>query len=62
MAYDLKSETGDIGWRAPQVYGQSQERIRTGEIGAYEGFRFIVSPRAAEFEPETLDPSLIEAA
>ena len=47
--YDLKSETGETGWRAPQVYGASQDNIRNGEIGAYEGFRFIVSPRAAEF-------------
>lgn len=48
-AYDLKSETGEVGWRAPQVYGSSQEKIANGEIGAYEGFRFIVSPRAPEF-------------
>lgn len=45
-AFDLKSETGDLGWRAPQVYGSSQEHIYNGEIGAYEGFRVIVSPRA----------------
>jgi len=48
-AYDLKSETGDLGWRAPQVYGASQAAIANGEIGAYEGFRVIVSPRAPEF-------------
>ena len=49
VAYDLKAETGEIGWRAPQVYGASQANIANGEIGAYEGFRFIVSPRAPEF-------------
>lgn len=49
VAYDLKNETGDLGWRAPQVYGTSQSAIANGEIGAYEGFRFIVSPRAPEF-------------
>jgi N4-gp56 family major capsid protein len=49
IAYDLKSETGETGWRAPQVYGTSQEMIRNGEIGAYEGFRIIVSPRAPLF-------------
>ena len=27
-AYDLKSETGEIGWRAPQVYGASQAADR----------------------------------
>lgn len=48
-AYDLKRETGEIGWRAPQVYGASQANIANGEIGAYEGFRVIVSPRAPEF-------------
>ena len=48
-AYDLKRETGEIGWRAPQVYGASQSNIMNGEIGAYEGFRVIVSPRAPEF-------------
>lgn len=48
-AYDLKSETGEVGWRAPQVYGGSQANIANGEIGAYEGFRFIVSPRAPLF-------------
>jgi N4-gp56 family major capsid protein len=49
QAYDLKRETGEIGWRAPQVYGTSQEQIRNGEIGAYEGFRVVVSPRAPVF-------------
>jgi N4-gp56 family major capsid protein len=49
VAYDLKSETGEAGWRAPQVYGASQANIANGEIGAYEGFRWIVTPRAAEF-------------
>jgi N4-gp56 family major capsid protein len=37
VALDLKQETGELGWRAPQVYGTSQELIRNGEIGAYEG-------------------------
>jgi N4-gp56 family major capsid protein len=49
VAFDLKSETGEAGWRAPQVYGTSQEMIRNGEIGAFEGFRFVVSPRAPLF-------------
>ena len=48
-AYDLKSETGDLGWRAPQVYGASQAQIANGEIGAYEGFRVVVSSRAPKF-------------
>lgn len=49
QAYDLKRETGELGWRAPQVYGASQDQIRNGEIGAYEGFRVVVSPRAPLF-------------
>jgi N4-gp56 family major capsid protein len=49
IAHDLKSETGEIGWRAPQVYGASQRNIANGELGAYEGFRFIETPRAALF-------------
>lgn len=47
--YDLKRETGDLGWRAPQVYGASQSQIQNGEIGAYEGFRVVASPRAPLF-------------
>lgn len=45
VAYDLKSETGDLGWRAPHVYSDPQA-IYNGEIGAFEGFRVIVTPRA----------------
>lgn len=44
QAYDLKSETGVAAWRDPHVYSQPNE-IWTGELGEYEGFRFIVSPR-----------------
>ena len=46
---EFPTSCGEVGWRAPQVYGSSQEKIANGEIGAYEGFRFIVTPRAAEF-------------
>lgn len=48
VAYDLKAETGEIGWRQPHLYSQPAE-IWNGEIGAYEGFRFIVSPTVAPF-------------
>lgn len=43
--FDIKNETGDLGWRAPHVYSDPQN-IYNGEIGAFEGFRVIVSPRA----------------
>lgn len=46
VSMDLRAETGAGGWRVPSEYGQSQERIWNGEIGAYEGARFIESPRA----------------
>ena len=48
VVFDLKQETGDLGWRAPHVYSDPSE-IYTGEIGMFEGFRFIVSPRAPLF-------------
>jgi N4-gp56 family major capsid protein len=48
VAYDLRRETGAAAWRDPHVYSQPGE-IWMGEIGEYEGFRFIVSPRAPLF-------------
>jgi N4-gp56 family major capsid protein len=44
VAYDLKAETGDIGWR--MVHNQSvPQNILDGTIGRYEGFDFIDTPR-----------------
>ena len=37
------------GWRAPHVYAQPGE-IWTGELGAYEGVRWIETPRAPVFQ------------
>ena len=37
------------GWRAPHVYAQPGE-IWTGELGAYEGVRWIEMPRAPIFQ------------
>lgn len=48
VAYDLQGETGGAGWRDPHVYSQPAE-IWNGEIGAFEGFRFMDTPRAAKF-------------
>lgn len=48
VEYDLRSETGAAAWRDPHVYSQPGE-IWRGEIGAYEHFRFITSPRVVPF-------------
>lgn len=45
VSYDLRSETGAAAWRDPHTYSQPKE-IWTGEVGAFEGFRFIETPRA----------------
>jgi N4-gp56 family major capsid protein len=49
---DLQGEsvgTSNIqGWRAPHVYSQPGE-IWNGEIGSFEGVRFVETPRAAVF-------------
>ena len=44
-AKDLKEETGEVGWRAPHVYSEPGH-IWNGSIGAYEGFEWVVTPRA----------------
>jgi N4-gp56 family major capsid protein len=41
--------TGVQGWRAPHVYSQPGE-IWTGELGAFEGVRWIETPRAPVFQ------------
>lgn len=38
---DLRTETGSGGWRVPNEYGADQSRIWNGEIGAFEGCRFV---------------------
>ena len=48
VSYDLRSETGGAVWRDPHTYSQPGE-IWAGELGAYEGFRFIETPRAPVF-------------
>jgi len=45
-AYDLQAETGAGSWRAPKEY-TDPENIYNGEIGAFEGFRFISTSQAA---------------
>ena len=45
VSYDLRRETGTGGWRNPMEYGSDQSRLWVGEIGQYEGVRFIENPR-----------------
>jgi N4-gp56 family major capsid protein len=49
VSYDLRSETGVASWRDPHVYSDPAN-IYNGEIGAFEGVRFIETPRAKIFE------------
>ncbi len=48
VSFDLTSETGAASWRDPHTYSQPGE-IWTGELGGFEGFRFVESPRAPLF-------------
>ena len=47
-AFDLRTQTGQGSWRQPHEYAQPAE-IWAGEIGMFEGVRFIETPRAPEF-------------
>lgn len=58
VSYDLRSETGAAAWRDPHTYSQP-EQIWSGEIGAFEGFRFVESPRAPLF-PDTGTPATVD--
>ena len=49
VSYDLRRETGVASWRDPHVYVDTAE-IYNGEVGAFEGVRFIETPRAKIFE------------
>ena len=48
VSYDLRGETGAAAWRDPHTYSQPKE-IWTGEVGAFEGFRFVETSRAPVF-------------
>lgn len=45
VSYDFRGATGATNWRDPHVYADPTA-IYTGEIGMFEGVRFIESPRA----------------
>lgn len=48
VSYDLRGETGAAAWRDPHTYSQPAQ-IWNGEVGEFEGFRFMTSPRAPVF-------------
>ena len=48
VAYDLRKETGAGAWRTPREYVDPKD-IMTGELGEFEGFRFVKTPRARIF-------------
>ena len=45
VSVDLREETGAAGWVVPASYSDAQ-RIWNGEIGLFDGGRFIETPRA----------------
>lgn len=45
QSVDLRQETGAAAWRDPHVYTPDSTNIWNGEIGAFEGCRFIEAPR-----------------
>lgn len=45
VAYDLRVESGALGWLIPNTYGADQSRVWNGELGTYEGVRFVKNPR-----------------
>lgn len=45
VAYDLRTETGAGAWRQPKEYADPED-IYNGEIGVFEGFRFIETTNA----------------
>jgi N4-gp56 family major capsid protein len=48
VKYDFIAETGSASWRDPHTYSQPNN-IWISEIGAFEGFTFIETPRAPLF-------------
>lgn len=48
VSFDFRGETGSSSWRDPHTYSQPGE-IWNGEIGAFESFRYVETPRAPIF-------------
>ena len=47
-SYDLQGQTGAATWNEPHAYNEP-DQIWQGELGAFQGFRFIETPRAPIF-------------
>lgn len=45
VVHDLREETGSGSWRVPNEYGTDQTRIWNGELGMFEGVRFVENTR-----------------
>lgn len=48
VAYDLRGQTGAATWNEPHAYS-APDQIWNGEMGSFQGHRFIESPRAPIF-------------
>lgn len=48
VSYDFRGQIGSAAWRDPHIYSQPGE-IWAGEVGMFENFRFIETPRAPIF-------------
>ena len=48
VALDLREETGETGWRTPHNYA-APGQIWNGELGEYEGVRWMSTPQAPIF-------------
>lgn len=50
VALDLREQTGSGAWRVPNEYSSGmRNEIWAGELGAFEGFRFVENSRAPFF-------------
>ena len=57
VVFDVQQDTGLAGWRLPQAY-TTPENIWSGEMGAFEGIRFIETPRAPVYPNATTTVNL----
>jgi N4-gp56 family major capsid protein len=48
VSYDLQGQTGAATWNEPHAYS-APEQIWEGELGGFQNFRFIETPRAPAF-------------
>lgn len=59
VVLDLRVETGAGGWRVPNEYGASQDRIWRGEIGEFEGARFVENARVRTQDNTNATPNRV---